>query len=115
MDGFVFTFLTFIFCIGALIGLAFIPARIARQKGYDYATWWVFGFFLWLVALIVALVMEDKNARKVPYFVANPVHPPAAGPMPSVADELKKYKELLEQGAINEEEYAQAKEKLLKS
>jgi len=50
----------FVMLIG--VGLAFIPATIARKKGYSYGGFWVFGFFLFLPALIVALVIQDKTA-----------------------------------------------------
>lgn len=42
------------------VGLAFIPASIAKRKGYSYGGFWVFGFFLFLIALIVALCLRDK-------------------------------------------------------
>jgi hypothetical protein len=42
--------------------LAFIPASIAKKKGYSAGAFYVFGFFLFLIALIVALVLKDKNA-----------------------------------------------------
>lgn len=57
-----------IISIGAAIGLAFIPATIARKKGYSYGGFWAFGFFLFIPALIVALVLEDKTQpRYQPY------------------------------------------------
>jgi hypothetical protein len=42
--------------------LAFIPASIAKKKGYSAGAFYVFGFFLFLIALIVALVLKDKTA-----------------------------------------------------
>ena len=50
-----------IIMIGVMIGLAFIPANIARKKGYSYGGFYVFGLFLFIPALIVALLMEDKT------------------------------------------------------
>lgn len=46
--------------------LAFIPANIAKNKGYSFGLWWLFGFLLWIVALIVSLVIQDKNAQQMP-------------------------------------------------
>lgn len=43
--------------------LAFIPAWIARGKGWSsYFGWWLYGFFL-LIALVHSLVMEDYGER----------------------------------------------------
>ena len=57
-----------IISIGAAVGLAFIPANIAKKKGYSYGGFWAFGFFLFIPALIVALVIEDKTQpRYQPY------------------------------------------------
>lgn len=42
--------------------LALIPAHIAEKKGRDFANWWLFGTFFWLVALICAVVIEPDRA-----------------------------------------------------
>jgi hypothetical protein len=47
--------------IGILVGLAFIPATIARNKGYSYGGFWAFGFFFFVIALIVSLCISDKT------------------------------------------------------
>lgn len=46
--------------LGAAVGLAFIPATIARKKGYSYGGFWVLGFFFFLIGLIVALCLDPK-------------------------------------------------------
>lgn len=43
------------------IGLAFIPAQIAEKKGYSKIAFWIFGLFFFLPALIVALILKDRN------------------------------------------------------
>lgn len=53
--------LVWIICIGAAVGLAFIPATIARNKGYSYGGFWALGFFFFLIGLIVALCLPDKT------------------------------------------------------
>lgn len=73
--------------------LAIIPARIARNKGYSFAGFYVFGFFLFIVALIVALVIKDKSA--------------------DAPDQLLKYKKLLDEGVITQEEFEAKKNELL--
>lgn len=85
-------------------GLGFIPANIAKNKGYDnFWLWWFYGWMLFIVALIHACVMKDKNA---------PVNAPVVSPISS-ADELKGYKELLDAGAITQEEFDAKKKQLL--
>jgi len=42
-------------------GLAFIPAALAKDKGYSYGGFWVFGFFAFLPALIVSLCIRTLN------------------------------------------------------
>jgi hypothetical protein len=39
--------------------LAVIPAKIAQSKGREPVVWWIYGFFLFLVALIHALLLND--------------------------------------------------------
>ncbi len=53
--------LIFSFIVGAL--LALIPAKIAGDKGRSFGLWWVYGFFLWLIALIHAAVIEKPPER----------------------------------------------------
>jgi len=46
--------------LGAAVGLAFIPATIAKKKGYSYGGFWALGFFFFLIGLIVALCLDPK-------------------------------------------------------
>lgn len=99
----------FIYCIVVLAiaaGLAFIPANIAKRKGYSFGLWWFYGWMLFIVAIIHVSLISDKNS---PQQIASSA---AAGQ--SIADELKKYKELQEQGIITEEEFQAKKAQLLK-
>jgi hypothetical protein len=48
-----------IFVVAALLGL--IPAKIAQSKGYAFGKWWVYGFLIFIVAIIHACVLESKN------------------------------------------------------
>ena len=48
--------------------LAAIPAKIASRKGHSYGGFWAFGFFLsFVIALVVSLLIEDKNNPRVRY------------------------------------------------
>lgn len=95
-------------------GLAFIPAAIAKNKGYSFGMWWLYGWLLWIAAIIHVCCIRDKNAQQIPVYQYNSVpYSPPSNAGQSAADEIKKYKELLDQGMINEEEYRIKKEQLL--
>ena len=49
-----------ILVIGAVIGL--IPAAIAKNKGHSFIFWWIFGTFIFIVALPVAILMKPDTA-----------------------------------------------------
>lgn len=92
-------------------GLGLIPANIAKQKGYSFGLWWFYGWMLFIVAIIHVCCIPNKNAQQ------NSIRPESHSPSISsisVADELKKYKELKDQGVITEEEFQFKKEQLLK-
>lgn len=85
--------------------LAAIPANIAGKKGYSVVGFYFFGLFFFIIALIVALCLGDKKQfRNQQITNVNNISP---------ADEIKKYKELLDQGAITEEEFQEKKRQLL--
>jgi hypothetical protein len=44
--------------VAALLGL--IPAMIARNKGRQFALWWVYGCLLFIVALPHALLLKPE-------------------------------------------------------
>lgn len=104
MAGYIF----FILLIAA--GLAYIPAYIAKGKGYSFGLWWFYGWMLFLVAVIHISVLPDKNAPEQP-----PVQPQTtrAAVSSSPAEELMKYKELLDTGVITQEEFDTKKKQLL--
>lgn len=96
-------------------GLGFIPANIAKKKGYSFGLWWFYGFMLFIAAIIHVNLIPDKNAQETPIHSASNIPycaPSVSGQ--SVTDELKKYKELKDQGVITEEEFQAKKEQLLK-
>ena len=85
-------------------GLGFIPANIAKKKGYSFGLWWFYGWMLFIVAIIHVNLIPDKNAQ------AEAVQGSAAL---GAADALKQFKELLDAGAITQEEYDAKKRQLL--
>ncbi len=93
-------------------GLGCIPASIAMNKGYSFGLWWLYGWMLFIVAIIHVSLIPDKNAQHAP---CSFTQSPASAAGQSTADELKKYKELMDIGVINEEEFQKKKEKLLET
>lgn len=75
-----------------------IPARIARGKGYSYWGFIVFAFFFWPIALIVSLLIGNKMEYKSET---------------DKAEALVKYKKLLDEGAITQEEFDKKKAEYL--
>jgi hypothetical protein len=62
--------------VAALLGL--IPAKIAKSKGYSFGKWWIYGFLLFIVAIIHVCVLkpnpegtkfssQTENTKKCPY------------------------------------------------
>jgi hypothetical protein len=40
--------------------LALIPANIAKNKGHSFATWYIFGFLMWILAFPISLFLKKK-------------------------------------------------------
>jgi hypothetical protein len=58
--------------IGANVGLAFIPAYIAKNKGYSFGAFWCIGFFAsFVIGLIIAVCLPEKTPYQ-PYGYQNP-------------------------------------------
>ena len=108
----------FIYCVVVLAvaaGLGIIPASIAKNKGYSFGLWWFYGWMLFIVVIIHVSIIPDKNAQQAPVnVVLHNTCVPASNAGQSAIDELKKYKELMNQGVITEDEFQRKKEQLLK-
>lgn len=48
--------------IGSLMAL--IPAAIAKSKGRSFGLWWLYGFFLWLIAIIHVACLPNPNENR---------------------------------------------------
>ena len=95
-------------------GLGLIPANIAKNKGYSFGLWWFYGWMLFIVAIIHVTLIPDKNPKPVPVTVqGTEFNANSTVKEKSAADELKKYKDLLDEGVITEEEFAKKKAQLL--
>lgn len=98
-----------ILAVAAVLGL--IPANIAKNKGHSFGLWWFYGWMLFIVAIIHVQFIEDYNAPKKEMNVYTTNNPSTPGY--STADEIKKYKELLDEGVITEAEFNRKKQQLL--
>ena len=77
----------------AILGL--IPGFIAKSKGYSFGAWWLYGFLIFIVAIIhVLFIPNKKNIEQ------------------KVINDLERYKKLFEEGIITEEEFDSKKEEL---
>lgn len=103
----------YIISLAVAAALGLIPANIAKKKGYSFGLWWLYGWLLFIVAIIHVSLIPDKNATQMSMYnnSLNPYSPPSGQ---SAADELIKYKELLDQGIITEYEFQVKKNQLLK-
>lgn len=43
----------------AILGL--IPGFIAKSKGYSFGAWWLYGFLIFIVAIIHVLFIPNKK------------------------------------------------------
>lgn len=86
--------------IAAALGL--IPANIAKKKGHSFGLWWFYGWMLFIVAIIHVQFIPDKNAPQSYAGVGG-------------ADELKKFKQLYDEGTLTKEEYEEKKKQIIGS
>lgn len=108
-------FLAYFISLLAGVGLAFIPASIAKKKGYSFGLWWFYRFMLFIVAIIHVNLIPDKTTQSIPVNAVAPnLYYAPSNSGQSAADELKKYKELLDSGTITQEEFDAKKRQILK-
>ena len=100
--------ITWIMVAAVKIGIALIPANIAKKKGYSFAGFFIMGIFFFLIGLIVSLCLDDKTVQPNNTIIQKPDNYNS-----SVADEIKKLKELMDSGIINSEEFEAKKKELL--
>lgn len=43
--------------------LGFIPAYIAKEKGYSFGLWWFYGWMLFIVAIIHVNCLPDRTQQ----------------------------------------------------
>ena len=83
---------------------AFVCANMAKNRSRSAGLWGFLGFLIGLIAVIVLAIIgnDDSTAQQAEAT-------PATGPL----DEIAKLKELLDEGALNQEEFDAQKQKLL--
>ena len=67
-------FLAYFISLLAGVGLAFIPASIAKKKGYSFGLWWFYGFMLFIVAIIHVNLIPDKTTQSIPVNAVAPIY-----------------------------------------
>lgn len=95
--------------LGVAVGICYAFGKICesmvRNKGYtDTKVYFWIGFFTGVIGIIIAAVAQDKTP------VVRNVREERRDNM----DELRKYKDLFDAGAITQEEYERIKRELLK-
>lgn len=97
-----------ILSLSAAAALAFIPASIAKEKGYSFSLWWVYGWLLFAVAIIHVICLPDRNTddAKVSKLYNEPMKI-------SYVEELRKLRSQYENGDISKEELERKTEELL--
>lgn len=58
-DGFVGLFM-----LAVLFGRPLIPAYMAKNRGREPVVWYIFGFFSWLLAVILVLVLPNVKDQR---------------------------------------------------
>ena len=81
--------------------LGLTPAFIAGNKGERFFPWWVYGTFLFPVAMLHAICIKEKRGKTCDKKSV------------LTAEILIKYEELWERGILTEEEFQQIKKQIL--
>lgn len=117
--------------VGVLLAipLGLIPAFIAKKKGHSFGLWWLYGWALFIVAIIHVMFIEDKTAsQNLNYYSNNsttstqytqvPIRPVEANQsskksVGNVSEELYALKDLLDKGIISQDEFEVKKKEIL--
>ena len=116
------------------IPLGLIPAFLAKKKGHNFGLWWLYGWALFIVAIIHVMFIEDKTAAKASdYNSINTSYAPvkySAVPtqteitkneteqttkvsLGNTVEDLRSLKELLDSEIITQEEFDAKKKQIL--
>lgn len=98
----------YILSLLAAAALACIPANIAKDKGYSFGIWWVYGWLLFAFAIIHVLCLPDRNVDNTK--VTKLYNEPSKI---SYVEELRKLRSQHENGDISKEEMEEKTEDLL--
>ena len=111
-----YTYTIILLIVIPVIGLFFglMTGAIASNKGRSAAWFWM-GFCLDIVGLIVVICLPNLNNKKPP--VTSNMHEETiqndSEPQMDKFEEIRKYKELLDEGIITQEEFEAKKKELL--
>ena len=98
-----------ILIIAVIIGI--IPAIIANSKGYNFFSWWFFGFFLFIVALPLSIVLK-KSLKDSNDNFSNEIN--ENDNFSNIIADLANLKAIKDTGALSEEAYRGREDELKK-
>ena len=52
--------------VGLLLALAWVPAEIARNRGYIFWKWYAYGLFLFPLALVQSVSLHNRYRKIIP-------------------------------------------------
>ena len=55
--------MTYFLTLALAAALGLIPANIAKKKGHSFGLWWLYGWLLFIVAIIHVQFISDKTAE----------------------------------------------------
>lgn len=79
--------------------LAAAPAKIAQMKGYSFLLYYIFGILCFLLALVVSLILKDKNQKHIRV---------------NQAESIEMYEQKYERGEISYNDFVAKKKELEK-
>ena len=52
--------------VGLLLALAWVPAEIARNRGYIFWKWYIYGLFIFPIALVHSVSLHSHYRKIIP-------------------------------------------------
>lgn len=104
--------------------LAFIPANIAKNKGYEFGTWYIYGLFLFIIAFVHSMILKDIS-DEIEYEEDEEENNDKSKDEEMIVEDVESskeldkikiitmYKKLLDDNALTQEEFEKVKKDIL--